>query len=209
MNAQQLADILNGSEYPFRLAPEIRDDAKAAGLVIVYGASDDLIEFDGAFRDEVGCGNGTNVLVNRTGALDPDFEDDECSAEQVAFLRKTSKPIHVHWDEGEYAWKYTTPIKHAEFDILEDGEKYCRAMVINIDDISMIKDKQTFDSCLELGIAIEEAAGGLPEGAIIQVSIERGGYGCALIQDGNETESDSPSLKDSIRDLLEESVEYE
>ena len=50
---QSIAAVLHGSEYPLYPSKEISAQAKAAGIVIVYGASDDLMEFDGAFRDEV------------------------------------------------------------------------------------------------------------------------------------------------------------
>ena len=41
-------------------------------------------------------------------------------------------------DEGldpEYAWIYRTEIPHACFDILENGEKYCKGIVFSLNDL--------------------------------------------------------------------------
>lgn len=52
MQANELAARLDGAEYPLRPSRELLAEAKAAGLVIVYGASDDLMEFDGAMKEQ-------------------------------------------------------------------------------------------------------------------------------------------------------------
>ena len=39
--------------------------AKDSGLVIVYGASDDLMEFEGAIEDEIGCYDGDTIHITK------------------------------------------------------------------------------------------------------------------------------------------------
>ena len=51
MTAAKLAEQLNGIEYPASISRDLEAQAKAAGLVIVFGASDDLMEFRGAIHD--------------------------------------------------------------------------------------------------------------------------------------------------------------
>ena len=46
MTAKTLAEMLNGMEYPMTVPTELENEAKREGLVIVYGASDDLMEFE-------------------------------------------------------------------------------------------------------------------------------------------------------------------
>ena len=41
VTARTIAESLDGKEYPFSVPAEISAKAKAAGLVIVYGASDE------------------------------------------------------------------------------------------------------------------------------------------------------------------------
>lgn len=42
------------------------ETAKENGFVIVYGCSDDLMEFEGAIQDEGGCFGGGRVYFNKT-----------------------------------------------------------------------------------------------------------------------------------------------
>ena len=90
MNAKELAQKLNGSEYPLRLNAELKEQAKSAGLVIIYGASDDLMEFDGAIYDEIGCYEGGTALVDEKGLL-PDRENIESDDELKDFFQGRKK----------------------------------------------------------------------------------------------------------------------
>ena len=47
ITAKELAEKLNGRAYGDSF-DDVKQEAKEIGLVIVYGASDDLMEFDGA-----------------------------------------------------------------------------------------------------------------------------------------------------------------
>ncbi len=112
--------------------------AKAAGLVVVYGASDDLMEFEGAIRDEFDCYNGGIALVDGQGLLDRDRieeDDDEGVAEFVA-RKKAARKIEALWcAEPGYSWTYRTDIPHATFEVVEDGEPYCRGIVFALADL--------------------------------------------------------------------------
>jgi hypothetical protein len=73
MTPKELAEKLTGIEYPVRIAKELIAQAKASNLVIVYGASDDLMEFEGAIYDEVGVFDGGSARITKSGVLQ-DFE---------------------------------------------------------------------------------------------------------------------------------------
>lgn len=84
MKKEELAAMLNGREYRNEITREEAAEAKAAGLVVVYGASDDLMEFEGAIRDELGCYDGGTAFVDKKGLLDRgqiDDGDDEAIAQ--------------------------------------------------------------------------------------------------------------------------------
>ncbi len=138
-----IAAKLHGMEYPLRDIKAIAAEAKAAGIVIVYGASDDLMEFDGAFRDEVGAEDGTTALFDAKGAL-PDWENiesEEASADYHA-RKPMAREIEAVWcpkdDDGKvYAsWAYKTAIPHVTFDVMEDGDLYCRGIVFALADLA-------------------------------------------------------------------------
>ena len=144
MTKEELAAVLNGIEYPAykSITPDQKAAAKAAGLVIVFGASDDLMEFEGAFRDEVGCYNGGQAKVDTKGVLDRsqvDDDDDEAIADFVA-RSKTAQSIEAMWndsvsDASVPSWTYMTDIPHATFDVMDDGELYCRGIVFALADL--------------------------------------------------------------------------
>ncbi len=57
-NLKKLANFLDGTEYPLYIAKETTDRAGELGIVIVYGGSDDLMEFEGAWYGELGAYGG-------------------------------------------------------------------------------------------------------------------------------------------------------
>lgn len=136
---QELADKLDMTEYPCRLSKEVIEFAKANGLVIVYGASDDLMEFEGAIRDELGIYDGGTALVDAEGVL-PENSDDLDTDEEIAryhYRKGKAKSIEALWcEEGDYSWTYRTEIPHATFEIVEEGAPYCRGIVFALADLN-------------------------------------------------------------------------
>jgi len=137
MNIEEIADQLNGSEYLFETTEEIQQNAKDAGIVIVFGASDDMMEFRGAIDDEVGCYDGDYVLIDTEGLL-PNREniDNYEELEQFFIRKKEAIELHAVWcDTDEYSWTYKTNIPHVTFDIMEDSDKYCYGIVFKLADV--------------------------------------------------------------------------
>lgn len=129
----EIAKALDGMEYGARIPNEITTKAKENGIVIVYGASDDLMEFEGAITDEVGVYEGGTAYINKAGLQNNENYSSNC--EDCPHLKRSldeCKTIEAIWGEGEYSWSYKTEIPHAEFDITEDGEKYCRGIVFTM-----------------------------------------------------------------------------
>lgn len=138
---QELAGKLDMSGYPIRLSKQVVEFAKANGLVIVYGASDDLIEFEGAFRDEGSVYDGGTVRVDVEGVL-PDNADDldtDEERERYYYRKGRSKTIEALWcDEvngGGFDWAYRTDIPHATFEVMDGDDPYCRGIVFALADL--------------------------------------------------------------------------
>lgn len=136
MNTKELAEILNGMEYPVHIKEETRTIAEENGLVIVYGASDDLMEFDGAIYDEFGCWDGGTAYLNANGIVENKCEFEECPyyLESLNF----AVPIKAVWNgKGNPCWSYRTPLQlpHETFDVIEDGDVYCRGIVFSLTDL--------------------------------------------------------------------------
>jgi hypothetical protein len=145
MNKKQLAELLNNTQYPLRIDDELRKQAKENGLVIVYGASDDLMEFEGAIRDEFGCYDGGTALVDEKGLL-PCREDidDDIELEEYFSRKNNVQPIEALWcKEDGYSWTYKTGIPHETFEVIDGDVKECRGIVFSLSDLPSSGDDST------------------------------------------------------------------
>jgi hypothetical protein len=143
MTAQEFAALLNGREYGHEITKAEEERAHIAGLVVVFGHSDDNVELRGCINDEVGAYDGTTLRITKSGHLLPDWEsvnhDDEDEAQEY-FRKKFAgvRTIEAVWcpagDPG-LSWAYETTIPHATFLINEDGGPFCRGIVFHLSDV--------------------------------------------------------------------------
>ena len=140
MNKVEFAELINGCEYRNELTKEQEQLAKENGLVVVFGASDDLMEFRGAIYEETGAWDGGKAMIvkKKGGKIDvlseSDYEevqgliDDKELDLQINFVE-----VIAEWCPKELpntSWLMKTDLPHATFDVMEDGELYCRGIVI-------------------------------------------------------------------------------
>lgn len=134
---ENLAAALNVQNMQYRdePAPELVAVAEANRLVIIFGESDDLMEFRGAVHDEIGAFNGATAYFDSNGLVQNDCDNDECPHFERAKERAAS--VDAIWSPNEtQSWGYKTAIPHSTFDIHEDGELYCRGIVICLDELA-------------------------------------------------------------------------
>ncbi len=68
MNKEELAKRLDGRLIGNEISKEEEAKAQEDGLIVIFGASDDLAEIRGAIYDEVGCYDG-GVIAFYQGEL--------------------------------------------------------------------------------------------------------------------------------------------
>lgn len=143
MTKEEFAERVDGREYPFKLSEDEERAADVNDLLVVYGCSDDLIEFRGATRHEAGAIFGGYRIVNVIGRVMEPLEDDEIlrlgrfGLDELAIAGPGAFKITAIWDGGNgYSWEYETAVPHATFDVLETGEKYCRGIVIDLREVA-------------------------------------------------------------------------
>jgi hypothetical protein len=97
------------------------------GLVVVYAASDDLVEIEGAMTQEIGAFNGVKLTASKTqgffetAAGEPDIEFRWCDDNS---------------GESVCPWSVICNLPHRKFDILDDeGYVSSVGIVLHIDDI--------------------------------------------------------------------------
>lgn len=143
MDLKEWADRLNGREYGRGCftAEHERRQAKAEGVVIVYGASDDLMEFEGAIDDELDAYEGRTAYVTPTGLFggcDEDPRGERCK--YLVTEKKSAIHLNAIWEpklmDGA-SWLIEAPeiLPHEHFDIMEDGEIFCRGLVFRLADV--------------------------------------------------------------------------
>lgn len=136
MTAKELAKRLDGREYCREVTETDRKDAKDSGLVIAYGASDDLLEFDGAISNEKYAYNGCTVFV-RDGKVfsdNPDVCDGVICQYYKLYLAKAKSITAVWHDKGDPYWTIETEIPHASFRIIDYGIVFSVGIVFDIAD---------------------------------------------------------------------------
>ena len=128
MTAKEIADMLDGIDYGELInergkVKEIFGLAEESELVIVHGASDDLMEFRGAIEDEADCYDGGDVYFDEDG-IGIDAED-------------ADNLITAVWadEEKNASWTYETDIPHEEFKVYDEGVLYCIGIVFSVDNL--------------------------------------------------------------------------
>lgn len=134
MTPAEAAAKLDGNEYLKEGSKPLFHAMREFGLVAIFGASDDLMEFRGAIDDEVGCWNGGTAYVTRKGLVRSEcVEGDTCPHYQALQARAT--PIGAEWDVNGFSWVYDTQIPHSTFVIKEGSENYCEGIVFALVDV--------------------------------------------------------------------------
>lgn len=140
LTTKTVADALNGIGYLEEPDKEMREAARAAGIVIVYGCSDDNVELRGAVYDEISAFDGTTFHMTGIGLLANECPDEDCPYFKMA--KDSAIPIKAVWhdqgDEEGRAWTYKTDIPHETFDKYDDGEKWCQGIVFALSDVAAL-----------------------------------------------------------------------
>ena len=125
MRREDLAYTLNGRKRGDEIRKEELKMSKDNGLVVVYGYSDDNLEFNGAIDDEVDAYEGVNVYINRKLEIKKTPKDG----------RKLVKAIWAP-DDLKCSWLIKSEIPNSTFDIMDsENELFCRGIVFDIKDI--------------------------------------------------------------------------
>lgn len=146
MTRDELAKKLDGCLYGAEITRELEREAKDNGLVVIFGASDDLVELRGVINDELDAYNGTTFNITKTHVLGDfeqlkeDYESTEEDFKKYFDGKANSKEIEVIWnDSAELTWEYKTDIPHSIFNVFEEdsssGEIFCKGIVISVNDI--------------------------------------------------------------------------
>ena len=87
MTVDELAKKLHGNEYENEISKELAKEAKENNLVVVFGYSDDNMEFRGAIYDEIDCDEGGVTYLTHSGLIENECEAGEnCPYYRLKFV---------------------------------------------------------------------------------------------------------------------------
>lgn len=133
MTMKEFAQQLNGREYDYRMFTEQEVYvAKENGWVIVTGASDDLMEFEGAMYDEGGCFDGGKIFFSKEAVWNG--EDEKSAFPNCIEAIWCGKEI-LDENGNVIPWTYKTDIPHETFMVYEDGRPYCKGILFSVADL--------------------------------------------------------------------------
>jgi hypothetical protein len=149
MTVKDWAKKLNGIEYPSDELDRFDLDMKKDGIIVVNGASDDLLDFHGVIHDELGAYEGTEVrIASREKGTAFIFDKGE-NRDTAEFNRKeisAMQEITAIWEPVEdgkmlASWLIETEIPHETFDIMEKGGLFlfCRGVVFHVNDVKVVR----------------------------------------------------------------------
>ena len=144
---------IGGSKYPPSNDEEIR--AAQDGVVIVYGYSDDLIEFRGAIHDEesgarpVGVKRYTDAPYYRVVRQDCTCCDGECQGNPCeecgcvndwATESVGAKLITAVQGKDMIEWQFETSMRHSKFRLIDSrdtgsGWTFCVGIVFSVEEL--------------------------------------------------------------------------
>ncbi len=134
MTKEELAAKLNGREYMEVevITKEEEAQAKASGLCVAFGYSDDCLELRGAWDDEISAYNGTLVKVNADGPVINECDDEDCPYFRELMEKTKDFILAKYGEEPGFSWWIESSLPFAPFDMMEDGEKFCRGIVVEV-----------------------------------------------------------------------------
>lgn len=96
MSPQELAALLTGRGYRKEITDDEANAAFDAGLVVVFGASDDIAILRGKIDDEVNCYDGGTIYLSNDGLITNACSDDACP--YFAAIKNKATTIEAVWD---------------------------------------------------------------------------------------------------------------
>lgn len=123
-----LANRLNGNTYGNEYTESDISYAKEHKLLIITGASDDLVEFSGYYEDEGGCYGGGIITFDKDG-VSQDSDDIRKNELRIFWCKKQYKDTRI------ITWSYEVDISCERFLIYEDEDIFSEGIIIDVEDL--------------------------------------------------------------------------
>jgi len=138
LTAEQFARLLDGREYGEEITKEEEAIAVESRLFVFFGYSDDNLEMRGIYNNELSAYDGNEIDIAQT--LNTPYwsvVSDQMKATLGSFISFKTFNVKAIWnpDDLDTSWLITTDVPSFPFDIMEDGNLFCRGIVIAESDV--------------------------------------------------------------------------
>lgn len=120
MELKEFANLIDGRQYDYRMfTKEELQLAKDNRIVIVTGASDDLVELEGAITDEGDCWEGGKIYVKAipNGGIVHNCERSDVFGFTAKWCEEKDKNGKI------ISWTYDVPIEHETFTVDDEEQQ--------------------------------------------------------------------------------------
>lgn len=134
---KEVAAMLNGREYGSEVSPREETEFKHAGIVVVYGYSDDCVEFEGAVNTEIGIWRDDSIPLLNGVPFDVPCTTDEFEDSYCPLLKDVAKRLkYIEAKFGINGWEFDADFPHEKFTIIEDDEPCGVGLVYSLTDLT-------------------------------------------------------------------------
>ena len=128
MTLKEFAEKLENQPYRGFPDENLAQLAKENDIVILYGASDDLIEADGAIRDEL-----SKWAPNKWSKTFYITKNKSLSFSKTANCLQYR--FKVFWGSDDWTWRFTTGVQHEVFHLYDDDYAFCEGIIFYLKDL--------------------------------------------------------------------------
>lgn len=145
---KEFASKLNNRQYRDEIEKEEEQYAKENNLLVVFGHSDDCVEFRGVIYDEFS--EGSSIIFgkkNETVLIETDTDDldgfenfdgvfKRCKKLEAIEVRdcSTEPESYITSEHGMNGWEFKTDLPHEKFEIYDDEDLHGQGLVIDLSD---------------------------------------------------------------------------
>ena len=121
MTKEDLAELLSGRHRNEEITSWEEKVAHDNGLVVMFGASDDLVICKGVIDDEISAYDGCHFKFSKHLEIK--------TGDKHEGHRRS---VEAMWGYNDCPWSFKTEIPHSTFNILNDDELFCVGIIINV-----------------------------------------------------------------------------
>lgn len=144
INRKQFAKLLDKRQYRNEMTMQEEKLAKENGLLVIFGASDDLLEFRGLISEEIPAYEGCSAFIikNKIGELSVIEENKfkKYTTNKEVEIKIPNIRIIADFNPTfiDTSWLISSEIENSSFDIFDGNDLFCRAIVIDKETIEKV-----------------------------------------------------------------------